>query len=85
MKHYPDFSHERSFCLEARLGEPTAALRNAHAPEYKTFFQWIILNPERGPQQAPTLKQYFRLLKMHYYTQTGMHVDEVEVSLIYVR
>ena len=56
------------------------ALRNAHAPEYKAFFQWIILRPERGPQQAPTLMQYFRLLKMLYYQRTRARVDEEEVQ-----
>ena len=56
------------------------ALRNAHAPEYKAFFQWVILHPQRGPQQAPTLMQYFRLLKMLYYQQTRARVDEEEVQ-----
>nr|OQO28668.1 hypothetical protein B0A51_04779 [Rachicladosporium sp. CCFEE 5018] len=69
-----------SFCCAARLGDPHEALRAAGPPQFKAFFQWVIVNAERSAQQGPTLKQYFRVLKMVYKQVTGALLDDVVVS-----
>ncbi|KAK3669706.1 hypothetical protein LTR78_010389 [Recurvomyces mirabilis] len=69
-----------SFCSAARLGDPHEALRAAGPPQLKAFFQWVIVNAERSAQQGPTLKQYFRVLKMVYKQVTGALLDDVVVS-----
>ncbi|KAK1041382.1 hypothetical protein LTR74_018617 [Friedmanniomyces endolithicus] len=69
-----------SFCSAARLGDPHEALCAAGPPQLKAFFQWVIVNAERAAQQGPTLKQYFRVLKMVYKQVTGALLDDVVVS-----
>jgi hypothetical protein len=42
----------------------------------KAFFQWMIWNHERTPQQALSLKQYFRRLKQAYTRVTETALDD---------
>jgi len=65
----------RSYCDKQMHEDSDEALRDADAPELKTFFQWLVDNAKREPPQANTLKQYFRVLKLRYKDLTGTDLD----------
>lgn len=68
-----------SYCVEQGHDDSDDALRDADTPEFKTFFQWLVDNAKREPQQTVTLKQYFRVLKMRYKDLTGNDLGREQV------
>ena len=67
------------YCAEQLHEDSDEALRDADTSDLKTFFQWLVDNAKKEPQQAVTLKQYFRILKMLYRDLTGTDLDKEQV------
>ena len=71
--------HSRFCCEELQQVDADGTLRCVNPSTLKAFFQWLI-DTAKKPQQAPTLLQYFRLLKMIYRDATGCFLDPGVVS-----
>jgi hypothetical protein len=56
------------------------ALRDPDIDHLKQFFQWLVDNNRRGPQQTITLLHYFRVLKMAYTSLTRKQLDDTLVE-----
>ena len=56
------------------------ALRDPDIDHLKQFFQWLMDNNRRGPQQTVTLLHYFRVLKIVYTSLMRKQLDNTLIE-----
>ena len=78
--HFTQRSRLNRYCSQELMLHGDDALRDPDIDHLKQFFQWLVDNSRRGPQQTVTLLHYFRLLKIAYTSLTRKQLDDTLVK-----